>query len=54
MMCVDANQDGKVESDEIPIEVRDRWSRLFRIGDRNRDGDCEPVCNSEVCKLLRS
>ena len=34
----DSDGDGKLEKDEVPEQVRDRISRMFRFGDRNRDG----------------
>ena len=34
----DRNNDGRLERDEIPEQARDRLGRLFRLGDRNRDG----------------
>lgn len=36
---VDANKDGKLERDEIPEQGANRWRRLFRLGDRNGDGE---------------
>lgn len=36
---VDTNQDGKLQRDEIPEQGADRWNRLFRIGDRDDNGE---------------
>lgn len=35
---LDKDQDGKLALDETPEQGMDRWRRLFRLGDRNRDG----------------
>ncbi len=34
----DRNGDGKIDRDEVPAQVQDRLGRLFRFGDRDRDG----------------
>ncbi len=34
----DRNNDGKIDHDEVPEQLTDRLGRLFRFGDRNRDG----------------
>jgi len=35
---LDANADGLVQEDEVPQPIRERFSRLLRLADRNEDG----------------